>query len=150
MQGVSPELISKAIDELAKVCQDAGVLSEKFLWMRVLLERTETIDAQEKIEIERRLAMYESLLENSTFIKQIKSQSEEKGERRGERKGELKASRRTAIDVVEARFPHLVEVATQRVRKMRNVEALRQLTVQVAAAPDEAAARQILNGNVSL
>ncbi len=149
MKGVSPDLISKAIDELAKVCHDAGVLSEKFLWMRVLLDRTETIDVQEKIEIERRLAMYESLLENSKFIKQIKSQYEEKGkkegEKKGEKKGELKEGRRIAIEVVKARFPHLVEVATQRVRKMRNVEVLRQLTVQIAAAPDEVTARRILN-----
>lgn len=147
MQGVNSELISQAMDELAKVCHDAGVLSERFLWMRVLLERTETIDAKEKIEIERRLAMYESLLENSLLIKQIKSRSEEKGKKEGIRAGELKANRQLAIDVVKARFPHLVEIATQRVRKMRNVEVLRQLTVQVAAAPDEATARKILNAD---
>ncbi len=153
MQGVDHELIGKAMDELAEICHDQRVLSERFLWMEVLLHRTDTIDALEKVEIQRRLSMYEFLLESNPRIKRIrleaKAEGKAEGERKGEVKGEVKAMRQSLIDVVEIRFPALIELATQRAKEMTNLEELRQLMRQATAAPDEATVRRILDSKAS-
>jgi len=141
MRGASHELIGKAMDELAEVCHDEGILSEKFIWMEVLLDRTDTIDPQEKIEIQRRISMYEQLWAKNPKIKQIKIQAK--------KEGKLEEKRKSIIEIVEARFPDLTELATQRVRKMADLEELRQLMKQLAAAPDEAMARGVLDTHVA-
>jgi hypothetical protein len=145
MQGVDHELIGKAMDELAEICHDQRVLSERFLWMEVLLHRTDTIDALEKVEIQRKINMYEFLLESNPRIKRIRLEAKEEGEV----KGEVKAMRQSLIDVVEIRFPALTELATQRAKEMSNLEELRQLMRQATAAPDEATVRRILGGEAS-
>jgi len=48
--------------------------------MSLLLERTDTIPAQEKSEIERQLHMYDSLWEESPRIQQERAKSKAEGE----------------------------------------------------------------------
>ena len=49
------------------------------------------------------------------------------------------------LDLIEVRFPQLIEPAKQAVKRIKKLEALRQLGRQLAVAPDEATARQVLN-----
>jgi hypothetical protein len=48
------------------------------------------------------------------------------------------------IGIVEARFPELVDLAQERVEKIRQLEVLNLLAKQIVLAPDEATARWTL------
>jgi hypothetical protein len=48
------------------------------------------------------------------------------------------------LDVVVARFPHLADLARQKVNQINDEQKLRNLLVQISIAQDEAAARSLL------
>jgi len=52
--------------ELAKHYRDdKSSLEQEFIWMKLLLERTETITVQEKLKIQEKLTMFDQLWEES-------------------------------------------------------------------------------------
>jgi len=103
------------------------------------------VPLDDKRKVQERLDMWDSLIEQDPKKKQIRAQSKAEGKAEGEAKGELKASQRMVLDLIEVRFPQLSETAEQSVKRIKKLEALRQLGRQLAVAPDEAAARQVLS-----
>ena len=80
--------------------------------------------------------MYNSLWDQSPIIQKMKAASEVEGE--------IKAFQKGVIDIVQARFPLLADLARQRVAQMNDEKSLRGLLVQISTAPDEASARLLL------
>lgn len=54
------------------------------------------------------------------------------------------ASQEMIVGIVEARFPELVDLAQERVEKIKQLEILNLLAKQIVLAPDEATARWTL------
>ncbi len=137
MQGANHTLLKQAMDELAELYRDSTVtLSQQFVWMQLMLERTDTIPPDEKQEVCDQLKTYDPLWENHPKVKKIRAESEAKGE--------LQASRKLVVSVVAARFPNLAEIARKRVAQINNTGALDLLIQQVSGAPDENTLRWLL------
>ena len=56
-------------------------------------------------------------------------------------KGEIRVAQKILKDIVEFRFPELMEAVQQRTSTIESVEMLSQLTKQLAVAKDEQTAR---------
>jgi len=137
MQGTDHVLMKQAVEELAARYQyDEATLAEQFVWMELLLERTDTISPQEKDEIWRELKMYDKLWEESPRIQKIRAESEAEGE--------VRAAQRMLISYVKLRFPALVELAQEELSRINSLETLDLLAQKVYTAPDEAAVRWLL------
>lgn len=154
MQGANHTLLKQAMEELAELYRDSTVtLSQQFVWMQLMLERTDTIPPDEKQEVYDQLKTYDPLWENHPKVKKIRAESEAKGraegEARGRAEGELQASRKMVVSVVAARFPSLAELARKRVAQINNIGVLDMLIQQVSTAPDENTLRWLLQPSVA-
>jgi hypothetical protein len=142
MQGADNTIIGKAMDELAEMYrEDEVTLSQQFVWMNLLLERTETISPQEKYKIQERLNMYDPLWEEHPKVKKIQAESKAKGRE----EGEIRALQSALVTIVKARFPTLAELAHQKVAQINNPGALNLLLEQISTAPDEKMVRFLLS-----
>ena len=83
--------------------------------------------------MEDRLRMYDSLLEQDSYVHEQRD--------RGRTEGQQKA----LLDLIEVRFPALVEMAQQQVAHLNKSDELSRLMKQIALASDEATARWLLN-----
>jgi len=96
--------------------------------------------------------MYDKLWDEDPEIQRIKAEAKAEGKAEGEAEGEAKgkavakveASQEMIVGIVEARFPELVDLAQERVEKIRQLEVLNLLAKQIVLAPDEATARWTL------
>src|SRR6266849_2655684 len=137
MKGTDHVLMKQAVDELAaRYQQDEATLAEQFVWMELLLERTDTISLQEKDEIWRELKMYDKLWEESPRVQKIRAESEAEGE--------VRAAQRMLINYVKLRFPDLAELAQEELSRINNLETLDLLAQKVYTAPEEAMVRWLL------
>ena len=153
MQGANYTLLKQAMEELAELYRESRVtLAQQFVWMQLMLERTDTIPPQEKQEVYDQLKTYDPLWENHPKVKKIRAESVAKGRAEGEAKGraegrvegELEASRKLVVSVVAARFPTFAEAAKKRVAQINDLGALDMLIQQVSTAPDENMLRWLL------
>jgi len=76
--------------------------------------------------------MFDSLLEDDPYIqeREIRAATQE--------------LQKAVVEVVQARFPTLEELAQQTITQVRDRGALHLLIKQISAAPDEAFTRQLL------
>jgi len=75
MNNVHTELIAQAMQELAELyCDDEVTLAQQFIWMRLLLERTDIVPDLEKEQIKERLDMFDELWEKSPTIQKMREQ----------------------------------------------------------------------------
>lgn len=127
MQGANADLIAGAMAELAELYREDEVsLAQQFIWMELLLERTDTISSLEKVNIQERIKMYDPLWDKHPKVKKMREESEQKGETR--------ALQRAIVELVKARFPELVDEAQQKVDQIDNPEVLNFLLVEVGSA----------------
>jgi len=165
MQGVDHVLMRKAMDELFEFCRGREErFAEQFVWMEVLLERTETIAVREKERVRRELQVYDSLWENHPRVKQIraevaasKAQFEkriaqleaeraqlEKGRVQLETEGEVHGLQHAIVTFVRVRYPALTEMAQQKVAHLHNLDALNFLLEQISVQTTEDGVRALL------
>ena len=85
--------------------------------------------------------MFDSLLDESRFVKKKAAEAEAKGLV----KGEIKALRQVIIEIVQTRFPSLTELAQQKVVTLSEPKQFHGLTMQIALARDEVAAHDVLS-----
>lgn len=134
MQSVNHEMIKQVMDELiALYREDEVTLADQLVWMSLLLERTDTIPAQEKSEIERQLHMYDQLWEESPRIRQERARAR------------LRGAQEMFVNIISARFPALTELAKQQAEQANSPNALNKLARKVVTAPDEDAVRRLLS-----
>jgi predicted transposase YdaD len=132
---------------------DVVPLSQQYIWINLLLERTTTISRSEKGEIFKELSMYEALWDQSPRVRQIRAESEAEGLRKGRAEGlsqgiaqgiaqgEVQTLRRILVQVVNARFPLLADLAQEEAERISRPDALDVLIQQIAVADDEKLAR---------
>ena len=133
MQGITHELLLTAVKELEQVYKDDNdTLSDFFAYMVVLLERVETIAPVEKARMKEILNMYSTWWDESPIIQHERAISEAKG------------LRESAIGFITVRFPHLTDLARQKVNQIDDAQELHRLLMQLFAAPDEASIRSLL------
>ncbi len=82
-------------------------------------------------------------LPGATLIEKLHLYTDEDVRNRIYRAGIL-AQHKLLIDIIEARFPNLTELAQQQVVRLNKYQQLRQLARLMATAPDEATARWVL------
>lgn len=81
--------------------------------------------------------MWDDLMEKDPKMRKIRAQSRAEGKAEG--------LRMAVVTAVKVRFPHLVELAQQKVESISKPDALDLLLAQVTAAPDEATARLLFS-----
>ena len=114
MQGANADLIAQAMAELAELYRDDEVsLSQQFIWMELLLERTDTISSLEKVQIQEKIKMYDPLWDEHPkvvrdFVKRVN------------KRAKLEFLRKDVVRIVRTRFPNLTELAQQEVDKIKN------------------------------
>lgn len=89
--------------------------------------------------------MQNNPLAESWTYQQILNEGIEKGREEGIEEGKLEGLQQAVLNVVEARFPPLTELARQRVSQIRTPDTVNLLLKGVATAPDETAARFVLD-----
>lgn len=105
--------------------------------------------------------MWDDLMEKDPKMRKIRKESEakgrteglkeglkegvEKGLKEGVEKGRAEALRSAVVTAVNVRFPDLTEVAQQTVAQIGKPEKLNLLMGQILKAPDEDAARLLLD-----
>ena len=137
MQGNNSVMTKRVMDELAALYRDDEVsLAQQFVWMELLLERTETIAPSEKEEIQKELKMYDPLWEEHPKVKKIRVESRTEGE--------VQALRSAIVTVVKVRFPALGEMAQNKVEQINTPEVLKFLLAQISAEPEEIGVRSLL------
>ena len=157
MQGANHKLLKRAMDELAALHGDDEVtLAQQFVWMQILLERTETIDLDEKERIQETMQLYDPLWENHPKVKKFKAESLAKGraegraeaqaeaQAKGQTEGRLVEGRKMLITVVSALFPTLGDLAEQAAKRITSPDQLELLIEQIVKSGDEQTARFLL------
>jgi len=136
MRGASIALLLQAVKDMEQQ-YTRSQFTRYFTRFKTILHRSRTLSEQDKKEMEEQLYTYDSLLDQDPEIQGriAKAKAE----------GEIQGVQETVVGFVEARFPALGELAQERVMLIRNTEVLRLLVKQVAALPDEDAARWLLN-----
>jgi len=157
MAGANAQLLHKAIDEMVEYYQNNEItLAKEVRWLGVMLRRAKVMSPSDKQQIERRLNMFDDLMERDPKMRKIRAESEARGVAKGEAKGkkiglaegeakgETKGLQEAVVTVVEGRFPPLAELARGKVARINTVETLTILLKSLAAAPNEDSAQLLL------
>jgi predicted transposase YdaD len=145
MQNADTVTLLEAIQEMVEYYQhDQTKLAERLLWFGTFLKRSDTVSEEVKRKVQDRLDMFEQLLEQNDFVQKQRALGEARGEARGKAEGELQALRGVLLNIVQTRFPKLVEVARKRVDQTGQAATLNQLISSLVIAPDEGHARLLL------
>lgn len=131
MKGTSISLLLQAVKEMEQQ-YTRSQFTQHLMRFKTILHRSRTLSEQDKKEMEEQLYTYDSLLDQDPEIQERIA------------KGEIRGAQKIVLDIVEARFPALGELAQERVTLIRNTDALGQLAKQVVTVPDEATARWLL------
>ena len=93
--------------------------------------------------------MFDSLLDESRFVKKKVAEAFAKGYAEGlaeaRAEAEIEALRQFIIELVQTRFPALAQQAQQKLTMVSEPKQLHKLIVQIAVAHDETAARDVLS-----
>ena len=94
--------------------------------------------------LKRRFRMFEDALKNSWAYQEIMQEGEQIGEQK-RALAELQRQRRVLDNLVQMRFPRIIELAKLRGNTIDTSEALDDLTLRIFAAKSEEEARRILS-----
>ncbi len=142
MRGATYEVLKQALDEMKEFHgENRRRLAEQILLFDTFLQRTDTVPSEDKHKIQEYLNMFDSLLDESRFVR--KKAAEAKAE--GKAEGEIEALRQVVVEIVQSRFPSLVGLAQQKVTKLNEAQELHRLIMQVTITGDEVATREILD-----
>ncbi len=132
MKGANASLLTRAIVEMEQRYTGPH-LAHHLVRFQTILRRSTTLSPQDKQIVEDRLRMYDSLLEQDSYVHEQRD--------RGRTEGQQKA----LLELIEVRFPALVELAQQQVAHLNKSDELSRLMKQIALAPDETTVRWLLS-----
>lgn len=142
MEGISSDLLLNAISEMIEYYgDDEAHLRDELLCFKVLLERAGRLEDEEMQRVERRIRMFDPLLEQDPWVQGLRAQ--------GVAQGELKQAREMMVRFVQRCFPSLTHIAQTKAAEIGQVELLNALSEQLWLAPDESAAREALDGRAA-
>jgi predicted transposase YdaD len=155
MQNVHDDLIAQVIGELEELYQvDKAKLSDAIVWMRLLLERSDTVSSPEKEQIEKRLSMYNELWDNNPMVQKTREQGRQEGIQEGRQEGRQEGLQeglqRSLVTAIRIRFPDLAEFAQYQVSHFDKPDVLESLLQQVMVAPDVTAVLKLLRSAAKL
>ncbi len=132
MKGANASLLMRAITEMEQRYTGSH-LAHHLVRFQTILQRSTTLSAQDKQIVEDRLRMYDSLVDQNPEIQERVA------------RGVIEGRQQAVVELIEVRFPALVEIAQQQVARLNKPDELSRLTKQIALAPDEATARWLLS-----
>jgi hypothetical protein len=153
MKGATFALLSEAIKAMrAFYAHDESRLRTHLLWFDTFLNRTTTVTETDKERTYEAMNDVESLLDSGRFVQKrvAKSRAEglaeglAEGKAEGLAEGEAKGLQEALAITVELRFPTLLDLAQQKARHVKQPEVLRFVVRAIKAAPNEEAARALL------
>ncbi|MBO0784085.1 MAG: hypothetical protein J2P37_35210, partial [Ktedonobacteraceae bacterium] len=128
MQYVDQKLIQQVMTELAAFYgENEYALGRQFKWLRLCLNRTDTISDMEKERIQEVLMMYNRLWEEDPDVQRTRAVGRNEGIIVGRNEGKLENQREMILLLVEKRFPHLKEMAEQHIAQIGELSELRSL-----------------------
>jgi flagellar biosynthesis/type III secretory pathway protein FliH len=158
MENVDKQILLQAVEDLIKYYENGNApLARRLLWFSILLRRSETVSPEDKQIVQERLHMYDDLLEQDAFVKKQRElgrelgreegrqEGKEEGRQEGKEEGEMKASQKILVELVNIRYPSLVELARQKAMKIRDASALQEVIKIIVAVPDEETVRIVLS-----
>ena len=132
MQNATASLLIQAINEMEQQYVMLH-LARHLVRFRTILRRSTTVSPQDKQKVEERLHMYDSLLDLDPELQERMA------------KAKLSGQQEMVIEVIQLLFPNLAETAKNQVIHLDDPDKLSLLVKQIATAPDEPAARWILD-----
>jgi flagellar biosynthesis/type III secretory pathway protein FliH len=152
MKGVTVSMLFQAIAAMEQRNAHPH-LERHLLRLRTILRRSKTLSEQDKQRVEGKLKSYDSLLESDPELqKEIQEKAEVsklegkiEGKIEGKLEGKIEGRQQAVLDIVEIRFPTLLEVAQEQIVHLNDTNSLSLLTKQIILAPDEATARWALS-----
>jgi hypothetical protein len=154
MEETSDELLLQAINEMVQYYgADEAHLRDELLCFRVLLERAQRLPKDEMLRVERRIRMFDPLLENDPWVKEKVAagkakgiaEGEAKGIAKGIAKGRLQSMRGLILKLVKNRFPELNEATERFVMSVEQPEVLDVLVDRLMQAQNKSEARAALH-----
>jgi hypothetical protein len=138
MANANKQALLQAVEEMIQFYQDDNEsLARRLLWFSTLLNRSQTVLAEDKQAVKERLGMFDDLLEQSDFV--------QKQRELGREDGEMRASRRILVELVKKQYPSLATLAQQKAGNIHNATAIEEVIQMIFSVHDEEAARIILN-----
>jgi hypothetical protein len=95
------------------------------------------------LDVEGQLQYYDSLLDQDPYFQEQKSLERALGRTEGITEA-IQAFQNAIVEIVNNRFPTLLDLAQQRVVQIQEINALQHLVVQLSTARSQASARRIL------
>jgi hypothetical protein len=142
MKGANAPMLLQAIKEMEQKYRFPQ-LGHHLVRFRTVLRRSKTLSEHDKRLVEEHMQTYDSLLDSDPYIQQ-KVALERTLERDRALSEALQEFRDTLLEITRNRFPALTEIAQRQVAHIQTIGSLRQLIVQLSLAPDQAAARRLL------
>jgi hypothetical protein len=137
MQGADEHLLLAAIEEMVEWYRDDEVhLRDELLCFRVLLARARRLPEAELQHVERRIRMFDPLLEQDPWVQEKIAE--------GRAEGALQLSRHLLVTVVRTRFPLLGQRAERVAAHTADPEVLGRLIERVVQATNESEVRHLL------
>ena len=105
-----------------------------------------TVTLEDKRRVQKFMdEQFESLLDEGHFVQRRKAESREEGREEGHEEGLAEGLQEALITTVEIRFPSLVDMGHEKIRQIKKPDTLRLLLKGMKTAPNEEAARLILD-----
>ena len=90
--------------------------------------------------------MLEDSLDESWTFRELKQKAHKEGREEGREEGQLQLQRQNLIQLIQARFPALAQLAQDVCNAIQALEVLQDLFQKVLLAKDELEVRQLLLG----
>ncbi len=137
MKGATFALLSEALKAMrAFYAHDESRLRTHLLWFDTFLNRTTTVSEADKERTYEVMNDVESLLDSGRFVQKRMAKSRAEGLAEG--------LQEALASTVELRFPTLLDLAQQKAQHVKQPEVLRFVLRAIKAAPNEEAARALL------
>lgn len=100
MQGVTDELLMQAMKELTEYYKENEIMvARQFVWMGIMLRRSDTISPQDKARMQKELRMYDKLWDEDPEIQRIKAEAKAEGEEKGKAEARVEASQEMTVGI---------------------------------------------------
>jgi predicted transposase YdaD len=144
MQGATYDVLKQALDEMKEDHGERRKLAEQILLFDTFLQRTDTVSSEDKHKIEEYMDMFDSLLEESRFVRKKRAEGKVEGKIEGKIEGTMETLRQVIVEFVQTRFPSLTTLAQQQVSHVNEPQRLHELVMQLAVVDGEEAAQKLL------
>jgi hypothetical protein len=151
MKNVHADLIDQVMQELVELYRDdVATLSQQFVLIQLLLERSSTLTRVKKKQIKGRLTMFEQLFEESPMIQKMREQYRIQGIEQGIEQGKVIELQELLVKFIRTKYPDLAEFAQQQASHFNQLDTLEQLALQVMSAPNASTTRKLLESGTEM